>query len=259
MRIRLQTSLVLAVIGLVMSSNGGVSQDATPKATPAAPETAIASSDERSVRGVRYCEILVPEVDGSRDVAALRVYTTQGDYDCPLATWNAIDARTEARRLGVPMVIKNGPRFVAYDQITAEIDGSVESFHGLDLRLVATLELPAGSMPQDRPAYSGMTVARNTEYVFLAGKPIFELVAPDGSVFVMQSYLAPNDPDGDSSGLDGLADRLTLPEGWAFREIVLDEDLHAATSNGQATVIRDDLGNTYQLLTSGNGTPVPAS
>jgi hypothetical protein len=75
----------------------------------------------------------------------------------------------------------------------------------------------------------------------------------------MQTYVAPDDPDGDFSALAGLADRLTLPKGWTFREIVPDQNLHAATTNGQATVIRDDLGNTYQLLTGGDGTPVPTS
>ncbi len=65
--------------------------------------------------------------------------------------------------------------------------------------------------------------------------------------------------DGSFSVLSGLAERLTLPERRTFRDIVPNQDLYAATSNGQATVIRDDLGNTYQLWTSGRGTPVPKS
>lgn len=252
-------SLSLALMVTLMSSNSLMAQEATPAVTPGAPATAIASSADRILRGVRYCEILVPELGGGSEGIAMRVYTTQGLNDCPLAVWDAIDARTEARRLGVPMVLKNGPRFVAYDQISAEINGDVESFEGLEMQLVATLRLPAGPMPQDRPAYSGMAVARNTEYIFLAGKPVFELVAADGSVFVMQTYVALDGAEGNFSALSGLAARLTVPEGWTFREVVPDQDLYAATANGQATVIRDDLGNTYQLLISGSGTPVPVS
>jgi hypothetical protein len=252
-------SLSLGLLVAIMSSTAISAQEATPAANASSPATAVASSPDHSLRGIRYCEILVPDLGGGHYGVALRVYTTQGLNDCPLPTWDAIDARTEARRLGVPMVFKNGPRFVAYDQISAEIDGAVESFEGLEMRLVAALELPAGSMPQDRPAYSGMVVARDTEYVYLAGKPVFELVAPDGSVYVMQTYVAPDDPNGDFSVLEGLAGRLTLPDGWTFREIVPDQDLHAETTNGQATVIRDDLGNTYQWLTGGDGTPVPAN
>lgn len=251
--------LAITLVATIMSSAAGVAQEATPPANAVTPATAVASSPDQSLRGIRYCELLAPDLSGSHEGLAMRVYTTQGLNDCPLAIWDAIDARTEARRLGVPMVFKNGPRFVAYDQISAEIDGAVESFEGLEMRRVATLELPAGSMPQDRPAYSGMVVARNTEYIYLAGKPVFELIAPDGSVYVMQTFVAPDDPTGDFSVLDGLADRLTLPDGWTFREVVPDQDLHAATTDGQATVIRDDLGNTYQWLSGGEATPVPAS
>lgn len=250
--------LVLALVLALMSSSSTLAQDASPVAASTTPATAIASATDQSLRGMRYCEILTPELGGG-DGLAMHVYTTQGLNDCPLAKWDAIDAGAEARRLGVPMVIKNGPRFVAYDQISAEIDGAVESFAGLEMQLVATLHLPAGSLPQDRPAYSGMVVARNTEYTYRAGLPVFELVAPDGSVYVMQTYVSPDDPEGDVATLEGLADRLALPEGWSFREFVPDEDVRAATSNGQATVIRDDLGNTYQLLVSGAGTPVPTS
>jgi hypothetical protein len=241
-----------------MSTTTTQAQESTPAVTPTAAGTTVVSSAERDLRGARYCEMLVPEPGGGGGFA-MHVYTTQGLNDCPLAVWDAVDARAEARRLGVPMVFKNGPRFVAYDQISAEIDGDVETFAGLEMQLVATLELPAGSMPQDRPAYSGMVVARTTEYLYLADKPVFELTVPDGSVYVMQTYVAPDDPEGDFSVLEGLGDRLTLPEGWTFNEIVPEQDLRAATTNGQATVIRDDLGNTYQLLTPGGGTPVATS
>ena len=255
---RWQTSLALALVSMVMSSHSGFSQDGTPNASPTSPATTVASLPGQNLRGVRYCEVLVPELGDGHDGMALKVYTTQGLNDCPQELWNTIDARTEARRLGVPLVFKNGPRHVAYDQISAQIDGTVESFQGLDMQLVATLELPPGATPQDRAPYAGMTVARNTEYVYLAGMPVFELIAPDDSVYVMQTYVAANDPNGDLSGLAGLADRLSLPAGWTYLEVVPDQDIHATTIDGQATVIRDDLENTYQLLSVGSGTPVPA-
>lgn len=242
----------------IMSGGFALAQETTPDAPPPAAPAATASSLATSLRGARYCELLVPTRDPGRGVMTLQVYNTQGLNDCPEAAWNAIDARAEARRLGVPVVIKNGPRFLAYDRISAEIDGSVATFGNLEARIVATLELPAGTLPQEGPAYADMTVDRTTEYVYLAGKPVFELVAPDGSVYVMQTYVAENDPDGDFSGLRTLAARLRLPDAWTFRVAMPDQDLRA-TAAGEATVIRDDLGNTYQLLTRGSGSPVPAS
>lgn len=257
--VSLRKSVALALLAIVMSGGSALAQEATPSPASTRTATPVASEAGTSLRGSRYCELLVPTRDASSSSFTLRVYNTQGLNDCPETAWNAIDARAEARRLGVPLVIKNGPRYLAYDRITAEIDGSVETFGDLEARIVATLVISSGTTPQDAPAYSGMTVDRTTEYIFLAGQPVFQLTAPDGSVYVMQTYLAENDPAGDFSGLHNLADRLTLPEGWAFRVVVPEQDLHAATIDGRATVLRDDLGNTYQLLSRGNGTPIPAS
>lgn len=251
-------SFVLAFTVTVISGTPGLAQESTPSASDPIAATATASAVGSSLRGARYCELLVPSPESGGSGMVLRVYNTQGLNDCPEDAWNAIDSRAEARRLGVPVVIKNGPRYLAYDRITAEIDGSVEKFGDLEARVVATLEIPAGTLSQDRPAYTDMTVDRNTEYVYLAGSPVFELVSPDGSLYVMQTYVADNDPAGDLSGLSELADWLTLPAGWTFQEVVPEQDLRAA-ADGQATVIRDDLENTYQLLTRGAATPVPAS
>ena len=249
----------IAVLAIIMSSNLALAQDVASATPPSAKSTATASAAGKSLRGSRYCELLVPTRESGANTMTLQVFNTQGLNDCPESAWNAINARAEAKRLGVPIVIKNGPRYLAYDRISAEIDGSLETFGDLEARIVATLDVPAGSLPQSQPAYTDMVIDRNTEYVYFAGKPVFELVAPDGRVYVMQTYVAANDPAGDFSGLKELGNRLTLPDGWQFREIVPDQDLHAATANGQATVIRDDLENTYQLLTSVPGTPVPKS
>lgn len=66
----------------------------------------------------------------------------------------------------------------------------------------------------------------------MTGRPLV-LVAPGGSVYVIHTYGAVNDPAGDVPGLSKLADRLTLPEGWTFRAVVPDHALHAAPSDVQ--------------------------
>jgi hypothetical protein len=48
--------------------------------------------------------------------------------------------------------------------------------------------------------------------------------------------------------LDGLADRLTPPEGWSYRARVLDEQLRVDTSSQAAPVLQDELTNSYSLL-----------
>lgn len=64
----------------------------------------------------------------------------------------------------------------------------------------------------------------------------------------MQTYVAEINPSGEMSGLASLGSQLTLPERWTFRVVVLEQDLHVATIVGQATVVRDNLENIYQLL-----------
>jgi hypothetical protein len=45
--------------------------------------------------------------------------------------------------------------------------------------------------------------------------------------------------------LPTLGSRLELPEGWAYQARTLDADL-VLIADGEATVIQDDLSNTYQ-------------
>lgn len=46
--------------------------------------------------------------------------------------------------------------------------------------------------------------------------------------------------------LTDLGARLTLPTGWRYRSRVLTEDVRIVAEGGMATVVQDDLGNTYQ-------------
>ncbi len=48
-------------------------------------------------------------------------------------------------------------------------------------------------------------------------------------------------------GLADLGARLKLPEGWAFRSRVLTADLRVTAVDEVATLVQDELANTYQL------------
>jgi hypothetical protein len=129
--------------------------------------------------------------------------------------------------------------------------GEVASFEGLEMRHLATVQLPAGSLVGDNlegQSYTENTIERETEYVFRAGWPVYELISPDGQVYVMQSYSQMVDPALTQGDLSTLGDRLDLPEGWRYRVRELDEDLTVLTVGGLAHVIQDDLKNTYQRV-----------
>jgi hypothetical protein len=63
----------------------------------------------------------------------------------------------------------------------------------------------------------------------------------------MQAYCVGVDPALTESGLAGLGERLDQPMGWTFQTRILDEELIVDTSETVATVLQDELENTYTL------------
>lgn len=218
--------------------------------TPAASPTA----DTASIRNLRYCEVLPTYRDG--DTLRTEVWNTMGLNDCPEDAWAALDAAALQAELGAVRVDLNGPRFWLMDRIEAlggtTAAGKRASFGGIPMELRATLETPVGAAQPGSKPYTETTVLRETRYVFAAGKPVFTLTAPDGRVYVMQTYARIVDPELDVADLPELGSRLQLPEGWRYEPATLDADL-VLEVNGEATVVQDDLLNTYQLAT----VPVP--
>ena len=112
------------------------------------------------------------------------------------------------------------------------------------MRRIATVDL--GDDPAVRP-YVERYVNRGAVFFFDAGAPVHELVDPDGLAYVMQAYCIGVDPTLTEAALPGLGERLALPEGWSFRTSVLEEELVVDTTATIATVLQDELENTYTL------------
>lgn len=64
----------------------------------------------------------------------------------------------------------------------------------------------------------------------------------------MQSYAHIIDDTLNEAALPGLGESLALPEGWVYRTRVVDQDYVVVDQNGVATVVQDELQNTYQLV-----------
>ncbi len=191
----------------------------------------------------RYCEIL--ELKGSPPTARVVVWNTIGFSDCPADKWEAIDANAIASERGDTAVIKNGPRYFLMDAATAEV-GRTHTFGGLRMRRVAKIPIRSDSELAQTP-YTERTIKRNNTWTWNAGRRVFKLLAPDGSTYVMQSYSQIRDPALTKRQLPALGARLQLPQGWSYRSRRLKRDL-TLTANGSATIIQDDLTNTYQEL-----------
>jgi len=197
------------------------------------------------MRGVRYGEVLAVYL---RDTGLeAEVYGTQMLNDCPQELWETLDAGAIAEELGAVLVKLNGPRHWTLDglgQKVAVVEPVFRDFNGLAMRRIATVDL--GDNPAPMP-YVERHVNRGAVFFFDAGAPVYELVNPDGVAYVMQAYCIGVDPTLTEARLGGLGERLALPEGWSFRTRILDEELVVDTTATVATVVQDELENTYTL------------
>ncbi len=205
------------------------------------------SSDEQfpeGLHGVRYCEVLLLHNDAGEFVAD--VWNTIGENECPQADWDALDPAAIAKEHQALVALKNGPRYWMLDTIMSDIraDAETTTFGALGMFKAATVRL-GRELPNQSP-YVGRDVVRDTVFRFRAGSEIHELTDPDGRVYVMQSYSVQIEPTLTIDRLADLGSVLTLPAGWTFSSRTLTADLDVLSTDGLATVVQDDLQNTYQ-------------
>ena len=197
----------------------------------------------------RYCEII--ELKGAPPNATAVVWNTIGLNKCPAPWWNAFDAGDLASELGDTAVVLNGPRHFLMDSVSAN-PGRVRTFHGEKLRRVATIPIRTAA-DLARTPYTDRTVARGNTWRWQRGRRVYELVAPGGDVYVMQAYSQIVDPHQTIGQLSTLGRRLDLPPGWRYRTRKLRHDLAVGAPGGQATIVQDELQNTYQLVSTTRG------
>ena len=220
-----------------------------PSGTTAGAATSVPIIEGNAISGVRntrYCEIIPVLREGLHLKAT--VYNTLGLNDCPASVWNAITEDAMKRRFGAITVLLNGPRFFLVDQITASgatKSGETIEVDGMKLTERATIDI--GLLDLLHRPYREEIIDRDTVYLFKAGRPVFMLQAPDGSRYVMQAYAQIVDKTLTYDDLPALGAKLKLPSGWTYSPMVPDKDLILGAA-GKATVVQDDLDNTYQKL-----------
>ncbi|MCB0902185.1 MAG: M15 family metallopeptidase [Actinobacteria bacterium] len=198
------------------------------------------------MRDTRYCEVLL--VEGRLISPTAAIYNTFGLNDCPAAEWDALNADAIKQEWDAISVDKNGPRYWTVDAVEGALGVQQASFGGIDMKLVAFVHIPPRSILSGGQApYSPITVDRTNVWWFNAGKPVFELVDPQGQRYRMQAYSQIVDPELTYDQLPGLGDRLDLPDGWTYETRVLDRAEGVAPIGARATVIVDEMRNTYQL------------
>jgi len=195
------------------------------------------------VFGLRYGEVLLVRMGGSGPEAA--VYNSFPLNDCPAQLWDRLDAETIAKEYGAVAALLNGPRYWLMSGIEKHAAGPQETatFGSIDMIQQAVVQLSS----MNPAPYSVNTVDRKAVFTFDAGRPVFELVDPDGQRWVMQTWSQTIDKNLALDDLPGLASRLHLPQGWSYQTRTLSSPLRVDTTTRDAHVTQDDLANSYSL------------
>ncbi len=200
------------------------------------------------LHGARYGEVLL--VRGRLNRIEATVYNTLGLNDCPDDLWRALDTEAIKEAHRARAAILNGPRYFLMDSIAIADPGQeIVTFGELQMRPLATVRLSLADLRGglDRRPYTERAIRRTTVYVYDEGREVYELVTPDGTTCVMQSYSLAVDPTLSEADLPALGARLQLPDGWRYRVRQLSREWSLAI-DGEARVVQDDLENTYQRV-----------
>ncbi|MDF1645603.1 MAG: hypothetical protein P1U61_01295 [Legionellaceae bacterium] len=196
-----------------------------------------------NVRGTRYCEIIVS--DGWLKCA---VYTTEGVNYCPDASWRTLTKRDVKKATGASKAILQGPHYWVMDKINTTPLIKVESkqFKQLETKKIAYVHIGLSDILNGTKPYRRHKVDLKNVFTYEAGKPVYELIDPQGHVYVMQSYSL-NKTKQTEGSLVKLGTKLKLPKGWQFKSGLLKKQIELKTAHNKAVILHDELMNRYQL------------
>jgi len=184
-----------------------------------------------------YCELVFDYGENGNDI-----YSTSPMTEASLDWWNDIDLKALAKEFGARVVYKNGPQWWAMDEVTVMLSEPVK-VAGVDMAYGATL--PAGTM--EIPKYTIFNPKKYQNLVYKAGQPTYQLVDPDGHVYVVQGHKVPIER------MAGLGNEFKkLPKGWEYRVQVLEKDLvmHLRPDKGIPSV-QDEFHQIYIRIPEG--------
>ncbi len=197
------------------------------------------------------CAVII----GTGRNARSHMHATTGISIATDKTPDMIDTARLARELGADMCAVNRGRIWTIDEAEF-LGGYIVDFHGVKMTWVGEM-VAANLFEQFQNAYLPSLIQRFTAWTFHVGKPIQVLREPNGPVWVMQEYTKVVDPSLNIDNLHTVGEKLgKLPKGWAFETMTLTEELVLDTmrSDGWASILRDELGCTYQACGYGGDT-----
>jgi hypothetical protein len=201
----------------------------------------------QDMRGHLFCELGL--ITGtSVDNAIANIWDTTGASDPTPEQFDALDADAIARENGARRAWVNPGRTWMFDRLDVSEAGDDKSFGGMTGTWMGMGAAATMMQATVEGGYSPGYIYRNYTFTFNQGSKVYMLDAPDGEVFVMQSFTRHFDPTLSEDNLAHLASRLELPSGWGFRAETLEWDLQVSSAkhDNLAHVLQDNLHNIYQ-------------
>ncbi len=182
-------------------------------------------------RGYQYCELVFNYGDKGSDI-----YSTSPLAKANLDWWDKLDVEALAKELGAESVYKNGPQWWSMDEVGVMASKPVP-VAGVDM--VFGAHLPPGTLKIAK--YTVFSPAKFQNLAWKAGKPVYQLVDPDGDVYVLQGQKVPKE------SIATLGERFEqLPQGWKYRVKVLEKDLvMKLTPNAPIPSVQDEFDQIY--------------
>ena len=211
------------------------------------PTISAQAAEMMNIRGARYCEVIYTE-----SMTKYVVYNTFGLNDCPESLWRRITVEQVKKEANSSFAHLNGPRHWVIDGFknSSMLNTHPKTFGGLAMRKAGVLNISIlegiRAKTRSNPHYQQWRVERKTTWVYESGKPVYELIDPEGHIFVMQSYSLQKQSQTESS-LSSLGKTLTLPSGWRFKTGVLQKQEELPVKDNVAIVVQDNFLNTYQM------------
>jgi hypothetical protein len=201
----------------------------------------------QGMRGYRFCEVGL--ITGtSQDNAIANIWNTTGACDPTPEQFDTLDAEAIAREHGAVGAWLNPVAHWMFDQLDVREAGYDRKFGCITGTWMGVTGAATLTQVADLRSYFPGYIYRNDAFTvtFKAGSEVYLLDAPDGEMFLMQSFTLHGDPTLREKELAHLYNRLDLPDGWGFRAESLDQDVEVSSNiDSLAHVLHDDLHNVY--------------
>lgn len=195
--------------------------------------------------GHSFCEVGL--ITGtSPDNAIANIWNTTGASDPTLRQFDALDGNTIASENDALRAWLNPVRDWIFDQLDVREAGDDKTFGCITGTWIGVVSAATLMQSADQHGYDRTYTYSTSTFTFSRGSAVYLLDAPDGEVFIMQSFARQLNPTMSEGDLAHLYRRLDLPHRWGFRAEMLDQDLEVSSNpDNLAHILQDDLQNTY--------------